>query len=195
MTGLRERKKRETRRALGMAAMRLAVERGLENVLVEDIAAAVGVSPRTVNNYFSSKYEAICFLAVERALRVGEDLRARPADEPLWEAITQAVLRNHESGAAPDKAWSEGVRLVTSSPALQGEYLKAQFVMRRALAEAIAERTGTDLERDMFPKVMAGVVTVAMDVAIDHFMKADPPVGLRALMERALAELASTLEG
>jgi len=43
-----------------MAALRLAVERGLENVTVEDITAEAGVSLRTFGNYFSSKYEAIC---------------------------------------------------------------------------------------------------------------------------------------
>jgi hypothetical protein len=48
--GLRERKKLATRQALGAAAMQLAVERGLENVLVEDIAAAGDGSPRTCNN-------------------------------------------------------------------------------------------------------------------------------------------------
>ena len=69
-SGLRERKKVATRHALGVAAMRLAIERGLENVLVEDIAEAAGVSTRTFNNYFASKYEAICALA----------LRSRHAD-------------------------------------------------------------------------------------------------------------------
>src|SRR5260221_14493834 len=85
--GLRERKKRATRQALSLAAMRLAAQRGLENVLIDDIAAEVGVSPRTFNNYFSSKYEAICGLAVDRARRIGDELRQRPAGEPLWDAI------------------------------------------------------------------------------------------------------------
>src|SRR5215470_11800140 len=75
-SGLRERKKLATRQALGMAAMRLAIERGLDNVLVEDIAEAAGVSARTFNNYFASKYEAICALQQDRAVRIGEALRA-----------------------------------------------------------------------------------------------------------------------
>src|SRR5246127_3717437 len=91
-SGLRERKKLATRQALGMAAMRLAIERGLDNVLVEDIADAAGVSARTFNNYFASKYEAICALQQARAVRIGDALRARPAGEPLWESVTQAVL-------------------------------------------------------------------------------------------------------
>src|SRR5215472_10642399 len=90
--GLRERKKVATRRALGLAAMRLAVERGLDSVLVEDIAEAAGVSPRTFNNYFASKYEAICALGFDRAMRIGEALRSRPPGEPLWESVTHAVF-------------------------------------------------------------------------------------------------------
>ena len=75
--GLRERKKQETRDALSFAALRLAVERGLDNVLVEDIAAAAGVSPRTFNNYFSSKAEAISSRHTDRMRITIETLRTR----------------------------------------------------------------------------------------------------------------------
>ncbi len=139
--GLRERKKIATRRALGVAAMRLAVERGLENVLVDDIADAAGVSARTFNNYFASKYEAICALGFDRAMRVGAALRERPADEPLWDAIVAAVMSEY-GGAdqALDEDWMAGVRLVTGTPALRGEYLKVQAMTQYSVAEAIALR-------------------------------------------------------
>ena len=66
----------------------VAVEKGLENVTVEDITAEADVSLRTFGNYFSSKYEAICAIGTDRARRIGATLLARPADEPLWEAIS-----------------------------------------------------------------------------------------------------------
>src|SRR5215469_14931340 len=88
--GLRERKKQQTREALSWAALRLAVDRGLRNVMVEDIAAEAGVSPRTYNNYFSSKAEAIAWRHLERARGAADRLRARYPGEPLWESIVRA---------------------------------------------------------------------------------------------------------
>ena len=194
---MRERKKVATRQALGRAAMRLAVERGLDNVLVEDIADAAGVSARTFNNYFASKYEAICALQQDRAIRIGEALRSRPAGEPLWESVTHAVLS--QFGPAPDQAaslgeplkdWVAGIRLVVTSPALVGEYLKVQGLAQYHLAAAIAERLGTSPEADMFPRIMAGAVSAAMQAAMERWLHSDPPVALAPLMRQSLQQLA-----
>jgi AcrR family transcriptional regulator len=188
--GLRERKKAATRRSLGIAAMRLAVQRGLDNVLVEDIAAEAGVSARTFNNYFASKYQAICALAMERSQRMGEELRNRPPGEPLMEAITNAVIAPYAGATqSPDKEWIDGVRLVIASPALQGEYLRTHYSAQRMLAAAIADRTGTDPEADMFPAVLAGAVAAAIQVAHERWLHADPPVPLTPLIKDALAAL------
>jgi AcrR family transcriptional regulator len=188
--GLRERKRLAVRCALGSAAVRLAVERGLENVTVEDITAAAGVSLRTFGNYFVSKYEAICGLATDRARRIGAELLARPAYEPLREAITRTVLAHYEDAdRAPDAEWLAGLRLVMTAPAIRGEYLKVTGEMQQALAEGIAARTGMDLEQDMYPQVLAGAVTAAAQVAVGRWAAADPPVPLRPLLRGALDQL------
>src|SRR5262244_2759346 len=97
--GLRQRKRRETRAALSRAAMRLCMQRGgWENVTVDDIAAAANVSPRTFRNYFSTKAEAVAAMHLERMLRIADEIRARPADEQLWAAITNSVCAVRTAG-------------------------------------------------------------------------------------------------
>jgi len=194
MEGLRERKRQQTREALSWAALRLAVERGLSNVLVEDIAAAAGVSPRTFNNYFSSKAEAITWRHLNRARRTAELLRGRPPDEPLWEAITHAALANTgDERKSPDPDWTAGVRLMLSEPELQGEFLKAGAIAERECAVAIAERTGTDADRDLYPRLVAAAITAAVQTANEHWLRADPPVPMAPLLREALNLFAAGL--
>jgi AcrR family transcriptional regulator len=192
MTGLRERKKLATRQALSSAALRLAIERGLENVTIEDITAEADVALRTFRNYFASKYEAVAAIGADRARRIGASLVQRPAGEPLWEALSHAVLEHYEG---TDQAFSTqtmaALGQVLQAPAMRGEYLKVNFEMQNALAAAIAERTGTDVEADMFPQVLAGAVTAASQVAIRRWYASDPPVPLRPILELALRQLAS----
>ena len=192
MTGLRERKKLATRQALSSAALRLATERGLDNVTIEDITAEADVALRTFRNYFASKYEAVAAIGADRARRIGMSLLERPVTEPLWEALTHAVLEHYEG---TDQAFGRermaALGRVLQTPAMRGEYLKVNFEMQNALAAAIAERIGTGLEADMFPQVLAGAVTAASQVAIRRWYAADPPEPLRPILERALRQLAS----
>lgn len=56
---LRETKRRATRAAIEEHATGLVAERGIEQVTVEDICAAVGISKRTFFNYVDSKETAV----------------------------------------------------------------------------------------------------------------------------------------
>ena len=192
VSGLRERKKLAVRRALSSAAVRLAVERGLENVTIEDITAEADVSVRTFGNYFSGKYEAICALGTDRARRIGAELLARPASEPLWEALVNAMLAHYEGAdRAPDGEWLAGLKLVLTAPAIRGEYLKVNAEMQEVLAAAIATRARIDPSQDMYPQILAGAVTAAAQVAVRRWFAADPPVPLRPLLRQALDQLAT----
>ena len=192
--GLRERKKQQTREALSWAALRLAIDRGLGNVLVEDIAAEAGVSPRTFNNYFSSKAEAITWRHLNRARRTADLLRAEPPGEPLWESITRAVVAQAgDERAAPDPEWTAGVRLMLSEPELQAEFLKAGVAAERECAAVVAMRTGTDADRDLYPWLVAAAISAAIRVANEQWLRADPPVPLRPLLRDALSQIAAGL--
>ncbi|MFI2711720.1 TetR family transcriptional regulator [Micromonospora sp. NPDC018662] len=200
MSGLRERKKAATRAALSWAAIRLTVARGYDAVLVEDIAQAAGVSPRTFNNYFASKAEAISARHLDRSRRVVDALRARPAGEPLWRAIEAAFLTSWAPGPEVEQSppgaheeWVAGLRVMLAEPALQGEMLRAGAVAAAELAEAVAERTGTDAGRDLYPHLVAAAVNAGVGAAMRHFLRAERPEPMERLLSDALAQLAAGL--
>jgi len=195
--GLRERKRRETRAALSLAAIRLCVQRGWEDVTVDDIAAAANVSPRTFRNYFSTKAEAVAAGHLERMLRITDALRARPAGEPLWTAITNSVAAEFEPPARRSEAlldanrWLERIRFILTEPAIHGEVLKASAAAQVELAEVIAGRVGARRVKDLYPQVAAAVVTAVVGTVLDRWLRDGPSGSIVPLLRKAF-ELVAT---
>ncbi|HEX6352977.1 TetR family transcriptional regulator [Actinophytocola sp.] len=179
--GLRERKKRETRLALSHATIRLSIERGWGNVSVEDIAAAANVSERTFRNYFTSKAEAVVATHVERGHRTAEAFRQRPAGEPLWDAIVNAIVAQFEPEMQRrDDRYSAGLQKLLTEPAIQHEIFRAHALAQDELAAAIADRSGTDV-RDTYPQVVAAVVSAGLGSTMGRWTR-DPTQSLPAML-------------
>jgi len=189
--GMRERKKLATRDALSAAALRLALEYGPQNVRVDDIAEAAGVSPRTYNNYFSSREQAIVVgLAAERGAPVAAALRARPVDEPLDQAVVGALIEQYSDEGEPDR---DTLALITSAPALQAEFLDTIAAIERPLAQAIAARTGAADQGDLRPEVLAAAVSGAARVAAERWLQPEPDVRFSVMLTEALAWIVPAL--
>jgi AcrR family transcriptional regulator len=197
--GLRERKKADTRRALSDAALKLAFEHGVDDVTREAIANLAGVSLRTFNNYFTGKYEALAYRQAERLRRSIAVLRERPPDEPLWTSITEAMLQPLEEDFG--EATSEEDRLPTRGELVEIRKLLMRPEIRNAMSkelfdewvDVVAERSGTDPARDMYPRLVSAVVRAVGDAAMDTYATADPPVAATTLLREGLAAVAAGL--
>jgi len=192
--GLRERKKRETRAALAWAAVRLAVEHGYARVTVEDISAGAGVSPRTFNNYFSSKSEAIVARHVDRLHAIAAELRAGyPLHDGLWTtladlAVTQVCGDADEAEAPPHPAWLAGIKLVLTEPAVEAELLYRSRIAERDIAAAIADRA-SDAGNDVNPLLVAAAVGTAIQVGIEQWLRATERLTLRQVLRDAFHQM------
>jgi AcrR family transcriptional regulator len=138
--GLRERKKRERRKAISDIAMGLFAERGYDAVTVAEIARAADVSEQTVFNYFPAK-EDIVFVADEAMRdRLVEAIRSRPDGATLVEGfrrIPEAMLARLDSyDGVPLVGMAE---MITSSPALQRRAREMMVANAQALTQAIGE--------------------------------------------------------
>jgi AcrR family transcriptional regulator len=199
MAGLRERKKTDTRRALSDAAMRLAFERGMDNITREDIAAMARVSVRTFSNYFATKYDALAYRQTERLRRSVVLLRERPAGEALWTSITEAVLEpieedfvevNGDENTLPNLTELAEVRKLLANSVIRSALARDLF---DDFASPIADRTRTDPQRDMYPRLVAAVIRAVGEVTIDIYATADPPVAYPMLLRAAFADVAAGL--
>lgn len=158
---LRTRKKAATRQSLHEAALRLAMERGLDGVTVEDIADEVGVSRRTFSNYFANKEDAVLHADRERTRNLVALVDGRPADEPPWQALRAAVSELYSVRTLPDPEWVAQLRLLRRHPSLLARQASDQIALERDLAGVLITRGVVDheLARLMASTFLAAVRT------------------------------------
>ena len=157
-TGLRERKKQQTRQLIAETARRLFSERGFERVTVAEIAGAADVSEKTVFNYFATKEDLVYwrFEAFEAQLLAA--IREREPGQSVLAGFRRFLLAQRGLLGQADPAAHEELaaltRMITESPALlrrEGEVIAGYTA---ALAGLIAEETGAR-EGDVRPWVAA----------------------------------------
>jgi AcrR family transcriptional regulator len=141
--GLRERKKRQTRQAIGEAAHRLFVERGFDAVTVADVARAADVSEGTVFNYFPTKEDLFYGRMETFEEELVDAVRARAPGESALAAFRRFVLERSVRLAAEEVAdvVATAARIVAASPALQAREREIVAHYTDALATLLAEET------------------------------------------------------
>jgi AcrR family transcriptional regulator len=170
--GLRERKKTQTRNAIRMAVVFLALDRGLDAVTAEDIAATANVSVRTFHNYFASKEEALVSAWRANFEVHLEELRNRPPDEPILVSLEHVLAGiAAQIVALPGEATPQGDLLWTSTAMASRRSVLLNEAIRMS-TDIVAARVGVDAATDIYPHlVTAAAITAtatAFQFAADH---------------------------
>ena len=199
-TSLRERKKLATRRSLRRHALDLVAQRGFMHVTVEDIAEAADVSPRTFFNYFPTKEAALFGADPERVAALRERVLHQAPGESALNALRQVlvaearVVTNElgELGGDPLDMLRR-MKIVRADPHLRAAQSAHMANIEGALAEALAERLGTDPARDPYPALLASVATGVIRAATVFWAGSGGAEPLDQLTDRAFQALADGL--
>jgi AcrR family transcriptional regulator len=181
--GLRERKKQKTRESIQREAMRLIGKQGYEQTTIEQIAAAVEISPSTFFNYFPSKEDVVLYDAYDPVL--ASLFSERPADEPLsvsfrrvLEEMSGLFERDREIILARGRLWFEVPELRAR---LWEEVEKAQVLM----STLVGERSGRAVD-DFETRVAVMVMVAAAMEAMREWLRRDGKGSFVLLVNQAL---------
>jgi AcrR family transcriptional regulator len=133
--GLRESKKLHTRREIADQAMRLFATRGFDHVTVVEVAAAAGVSEKTVFNYFPAKEDLFFDEVPKREAALLDAISSREPGESILGA-----LRRLQVGECPrlcSPSFATFARIIEESPALRAKELEVMAHFVRVLTHAI----------------------------------------------------------
>lgn len=208
--GLRERKKQATRAALSEAAVRLAAEHGAENVTVEAISNAAGVSPRTFFNYFDSHDDVFVMMDPDVGERVRRAIRDAPAELSPLDAVREAMAAELAEVELRHEVWSLRAKVFQKSPHLLARGLGLHMAEERDLARTIARRIDPDghggpdvhggpggpcddADIELYPRLLAAVAGTAARVAIEHWYAHSPPLTFPEIFRDVFTHLSAGL--
>lgn len=194
--GLRERKKLETRQALAAAAIRLAIDRGIDHVTVEDIAAAAGVSARTFFNYFPAKEDAILRPDADPmafAREMAAAIAAAPAGQDPVHVLGKAWRPAVERLDREAEEWLARISIVEQDPKLIGTMFAAMAETEQLLVGAVAERLGLDPVLDFYPRLVFQVTGAAFQAATRRWYELGGKESVAELFDAAIESVAAGL--
>jgi AcrR family transcriptional regulator len=182
---LSERRRATTRLEIAREAVRLFTTRGIAGTSAEEVAAAAGISVRTLWRYFPSKESCVLPLLTAGIETAARALRTWPPGRgvtTLLDGLEQAA----GEAVADVPALLDLVRLTRTEPGLRAIWMQAHDDAEPAFATALAARTG-DTADSLQTRVQAAVINAALRVGVEHYAwyatPQRPDESYRALIE------------
>ncbi len=187
-------RREDARLQVSRHAARLFWEKGFDATSGDDIAAAAGISTRTVWRYFRSK-EA----CVEPVLKVGElrfaaVLKQWPGTESIegFLARSMAAFVSDDAGIRDSIAAIRILALLHREPALRSAWLMACHEAEMEIVGVVAGRASRSAD-DFDVRLCAASITAAMRLVDEEISSAVINDGLHVSSEDATARIISAI--
>jgi AcrR family transcriptional regulator len=192
----RDRLRAVTRRAvqaeIAGAAMDLFLKQGFDETTVDQIAAVVGMSGRSVFRYFATKEDMVLGGMLEIGRDVAAALEARPAGEPPWEALRRALdeqlnALKEDGGQALARA-----TMLATTPALRAAAQQKHAQWEELFLPHVVRRVkGPAATRELRARAIVSAVLACLDVAVEMWTKSAGTKALDTLLDTAIQAVRS----
>ena len=170
------RRRSTTRDHITHVALELFANRGFDDVSVDDVAHAAGISRRTLFRYFSSK-NAIPWADFDASLTDLRDLlNAVPHDVPLDAALRSALLEFNSFDESETPRHRRRMQVILQTDALQAYSMTMYAGWRGVIAAFVARRLDTK-PTALVPQTVAWTVLGVALTAYEQWL-ADETVSL-----------------
>lgn len=202
---LRERKKRLMRQQLSDTATEMFIDRGFDAVRVAEVAAACGVSEKTVYNYFPTKESLLLdrWDSTMASLRTG---LADPDVSPVQAALRiladelrglTSWLAAQDDPVAARALFQRFGTMISATPALRAHQRDMTDRLIAVAAEILARRVGMDPD-DPEPQIAATAVLGLWHVQFNSLRKhlggTHPPARLHQAVTRDVERAAHLID-
>jgi mycofactocin system transcriptional regulator len=159
-----------SRRALERIALELFSEQGFDATTVEQISERAGVSRRTFFRYFDSKTAVLWSEFDQEVEALHRLLREAPPEQPMTQAIREAVLRANHYGVEDVAELRARMHVISTVPALGASATVHYDGWAGALAEFAARRLGQQPD-DLIPQAIGFSALGVCRAAFDQWVK------------------------
>jgi mycofactocin system transcriptional regulator len=158
-----------SRTELEHTALALFASRGFAETTVDDIAQATGIARRTFFRYFQSKNDVVWGEFDALLDELATWLAGAPADQPILEAVRDAVTRFNTLPPDAEPAHRQRMSLILYVPALQAHSTLRYARWRQVVAEFAARRLEQPLD-DLAPQLVGHVALAAALAAYEQWL-------------------------
>jgi AcrR family transcriptional regulator len=182
---IREQTRAVVRSLLARTALELFAAKGYDNTTVEEVAAAAGVSRRTLFNYFRNKEDLALSSLSEQGDLIAARFAERPAEEDLWESLRAAFQVLEEIEMSPERRL-EIVTLLFGNDSLRAGHAEKQARWQDLLAPLIEPRLPDSEHRNLEARAIAAAAITCLQAANEEWARSGGQAEIFELYDAAV---------